>query len=415
MEIQRINYIQKLKEWKDTHSIKVLTGIRRCGKSTILNQFIKTLDKSENIIAYDFNNPKLITGHDHLSLYDEILSKSKKNIINYVFLDEIQEIINFERCVIGLFENKDYKFDIYLTGSNSKMFSSELRTLFTGRTKEFRIYSFTFKEIYENIYKNKHIDKCFDHYLNYGGLGISIPYYNDEHKLNSVLRDTFDQIINKDVIDHYKITNQHAITTIALYLANLIGNKTSSLDIQRHFKDNTAIKISNSTILYYLNYLTNTMVFNKVMYYDYKKNNILTNKHKYYGGDLGLISCINNDKSLRAYKIENLVYLELLNKDFIVYTFGDSKYPVRDIDFYATRNKDKWYIQVCEIINDKNFEREYIKLEKLKTSSGAKKILFYLDNEINNNSNKVKFASSDVECVNLLDWLKNDAISYHHL
>jgi predicted AAA+ superfamily ATPase len=190
-EIQRKDYLQRLNELKDRHFIKVLTGIRRSGKSTILKQFIHQLKTkyvidSNQIINYDFNNVNL-KKYTYKKLYDEIINKSSKNTTNYVFLDEIQEVKNFEKCVIALFENKQIKFDIYITGSNSHMFSSKLATLFTGRNAPIYVYPITFKSFFKELNKSTDRSKSFEKYLKYGGLGIVIPNYDNEKMLQQTL------------------------------------------------------------------------------------------------------------------------------------------------------------------------------------------------------------------------------------
>jgi predicted AAA+ superfamily ATPase len=259
MEIIRKTYVEEILTLKDKPFIKVITGVRRCGKSTILKQYRNLLVEQykiskSNIISYDFNEPKF-SQYSYMKLYKEIVKKSNKTQINYIFLDEIQEIDKFEKCVIGLYEHKKIKFDIYLTGSNSKMFSSSLASLLTGRNIEINIFPLSFKEYYEFAQKqlganNRHI--IFQYYLKYGGLPIIIPIFNDnktvERALSAVLKDSVD----KDVKTRHEIRNYPEFLRLANYILENIGQDFSTRSISNYLKSNNLSKTSHHTVDTYL-------------------------------------------------------------------------------------------------------------------------------------------------------------------
>jgi predicted AAA+ superfamily ATPase len=186
-------------------------------------------------------------------LLNEIESKANAFKTNYVFLDEIQEIKDFEKCIITLFEHQNLKFDIYLTGSNSHMFSSELITLFTGRTYELTLFPFSFKEIIENNIINSEweLNKKFEYYIMHGGMGIIIDRYNNSEKVFEILKSVYDSIFTKDLMNRHHIKNIDSITKIAKFIFNHIGRNISANNLENYLVSNKEIKISKVTILNY--------------------------------------------------------------------------------------------------------------------------------------------------------------------
>jgi predicted AAA+ superfamily ATPase len=239
--------------------IKVITGVRRSGKSTILEQYIHCLKNEylvneEQIQTYNFND-MMFDKTSYESLYTMIVNKADKKAINYIFLDEVQEIENFEKAIIALFENKSIKFDIYITGSNSKMFSSSLATLFTGRNQEIKIYPLSFAEIYTYLKGVLKIDDryiLFQFYLKYGGLPIIIDVIKNEklirERLSSVLHDT----VNKDVKERYTLRNFSEFIRICSYAFDNIGSVFSTTNISNYINSNNKTKITHKTVERYL-------------------------------------------------------------------------------------------------------------------------------------------------------------------
>jgi predicted AAA+ superfamily ATPase len=239
------------------------------------------------------------------------------NKINYVFLDEIQEIKDFEKCVITLFEHKTLKFDIYITGSNSHMFSSELITLFTGRVKEIITFPFSFKEINQNFLpKENSLNENFKRYIMLGGLGIILNTYNNKDECYDIIETVYNSILKKDLINRHKIKHLNNIEKISKFIFNHIGKNLSINNIENFLISNKEIKINNKTLLNYLKYLEEVYLITKVNFYDTVGKKILLTKAKYYAADLGILS-VNTKTDISynyGYRLENLVLLKLLEE-----------------------------------------------------------------------------------------------------
>jgi predicted AAA+ superfamily ATPase len=256
IEIIRTEYLETIEKLKDKPFIKILIGMRRCGKSTILNQFKNILlskysIKSSQIIDYNFNDldlQKLSYGE----LYNKIISKSTVNSSNYIFLDEIQEIKEFEKCVISLFENKKYKFDIYITGSNSHLFSSELSTLFTGRNFPINVYPLSYKEYFNFFYKLGMEHKGFEKYIKYGSLGLIIPIIDEQNLIESSLKNILYDTINKDIKSRNNIKYSNGIELVIKYIYKNIGKEISLVNIENYLKSGREPKLTSKTISKYI-------------------------------------------------------------------------------------------------------------------------------------------------------------------
>jgi predicted AAA+ superfamily ATPase len=257
MDYLRTKYLSKLEELKDKHYIKVITGIRRCGKSTLLKQFQNFLTNKYSINKkciqmFNFNvleNAKLT----YIEIYDLIIKKSIVGSINYIFLDEIQEIDKYEKILISLFENTEYKFDIYITGSNGKMLSSELATLITGRHKDIQIYPLNLNEYTEinntlNIVK----DNINFSYLRNGGLGTIIPNFGDDEFIENDMKTILFDTINNDVINRHKIRSSIMINKVIDYAYSNIGKQISALKLEKNLSIFNEFKITFKTIENYL-------------------------------------------------------------------------------------------------------------------------------------------------------------------
>jgi predicted AAA+ superfamily ATPase len=229
--------------------------LRRCGKSTILRQYWEHLIsqqkiKTNQIIYFDFNDIAL-SELSYKQIYDNVVKKSNPTMTNYLFLDEIQEIKNFEKCVISLFENKKIKFDIYLTGSNSHMFSSSFATLFTGRNKEIKVYPLSFNEIKRNLIKKASSHQSINEYIQYGGMGVVVPSYQNKVATMQILRDVFKDTVHKDIIVRNKIKNKVDFEKIVKFACTNIGNRISANKLENYLKSNKESKITKKTILKY--------------------------------------------------------------------------------------------------------------------------------------------------------------------
>jgi predicted AAA+ superfamily ATPase len=312
--LKRDKYLILLNEEKNSNFIKVLTGIRRVGKSTLLNQFKETC-QNDNIIEFDFNELNQCV-YTYETLHDEIIKRTIENKTNVVILDEIQEIENFEKCIISLYSNKKYKYDIYITGSNSHMFSAELVTLFTGRTMEYVVFPFSFKEINEYIFQNTNAVKQYEYYLMHGGLGAIVDSYLKSDRCYKILENVFNTILKKDLVDRYNIRNTDGFEKITKYVFNHIGRNISASNLEHFLVSNKEIKVTKNTLLKYFDYLNKTFLTYRINYFDIKGKKILQTKFKYYATDLGILTInTNTDETYNlGYRLENLVLINLLEQ-----------------------------------------------------------------------------------------------------
>ncbi|MDR2567867.1 MAG: ATP-binding protein [Mycoplasmataceae bacterium] len=411
MEIIRTKYLDWLDKEKDRHFIKILTGIRRSGKSTTLIQFINQLKtvykvKSNRIIYYDFNDAKLRKKYNWESLLDEIESKADTKSTNYLFLDEIQDIPNFEDVVITLFEHKTLKFDIYLTGSNSYMFSKNMVTFFTGRTVELNVLPLSFNEIY-TIFKSanqsdEYIDRFYaeaflQKYILQGGLGILVDSYNDLESNKNYLRGIVKDTIAKDIENRHNLKKDTTVLEkLIIYAFEHVGRDINSKRIENYFLSNEKAVITNKTIINYLTWLTDSQIMHKIKYFDVRGLKTLSSNSMYYAGDLGLLSSVIgfDINRLKGYRLENLVFLELLFRGYEVETGFDKN--KNSVDFIAKKENERIYIQVTDQLNEENEIREYKTL--LLAKNATRKII--LTNAVN-----VPRKDNGVVIVFLIDWL----------
>lgn len=379
--IYRKEYMEKLRLYKDKDIIKVLTGIRRSGKSTILNEFKKELIDDgifeKNIISINFednSNKELL---DNQKLHDYILSKVDKNTMNYVFLDEIQNVPEFEKCVNSLFL-KDY-IDIYITGSNSYMLSGELATYLTGRYIQIHVLPLSFKE-YISFHGETDELKKYNEYIVYGGLPYLINLDNSTEKLD-YLDSIYNTVILKDVISRKKINDALVLESICRFLFDNIGSNVSTKKISDTLSSNGR-KNSVHTIEEYLNGLLESYILYKVNRFDIKGKQLLKTQEKYYLSDLGLRTYLlgrNHSKDL-GHILENVIFLELKRRGYRIYI---GKNDTNEVDFVVEKEDDYIYIQVALSVRDeKTLERELKSLQTI--SDHYKKYLITLDYDTNN-------------------------------
>ena len=363
--IQREEYINKLIGARLTPDIKVITGVRRCGKSKLMESYIEYLNKNDskaNIIHVNFNLPAFKNILEYQSLYDYISNRYKKSKNNYVLIDEVQLCDNFEKAIIWL--HTEEKYDIYITGSNAFLLSSDLATLFTGRTLKIEVYPFSFKE-YCKYYKHKDIQEAFDAYALEGGMSGRYVY-KDEKLKDDYLKDVYNTLVLKDIVKKYKIRKPDLFTKVSNFMMDNISNIISARSITKTIS-NAELKASNPTITMYLKYLTNAFAFYKVRKYDIKGKKYLTSHDKYYLCDHSFRYAFlgkNNMDYGRVY--ENIVAMELIRRGYDLYvgTLYD-----KEIDFVAMKHDEKLYIQVSDNISDsKTLERELASLQSIKDS-----------------------------------------------
>ena len=379
--IYREEYINKLNLYKDKQITKVITGIRRSGKSTILNEFKKELiDKGvleKNIISINFednDNRELL---DFQKLHNYIIEKADKNSMNYVFLDEIQNVNEFQKCINSLLL-RDY-LDIYITGSNSYMLSGELATYLTGRYIQIHVLPLSFKE-YLSYYGKEDELKKYNEYSMYGGFPYLINLENPNEKLE-YLESIYNTVIVKDVINRKKVNDIMIFESICRFLFDSIGSSISTKKISDTLASNGR-KNSVHTIEEYVNSLLESYILYKVNRFDIKRKQLLKTQEKYYLSDLGLRTYLlgrNNNRDL-GHILENIIFLELKRKGYKIYI---GKNDDTEVDFVVETGDEYIYIQVAlSVREEQTLQRELKSLETI--PNHYKKYIITLDYDTNN-------------------------------
>lgn len=360
--IIREDYLNKIRPFYDIDLIKVITGIRRCGKSVLLNQIVDEIKQSgikQNHIIYinfelqDYDNIKNAN-----ALNEYIKQKIKDKEKYYLFFDEIQNVKEWEKVVNSF--KASLNVSIFITGSNSNLLSGELATHLAGRYIAFRIQPFSFKEVckLKNIDLNNQskLDEVFNDYLLWGGFPQRFVVENEE-QIIAYLENIYDSIVLKDIILRNKIQNPNILDLLIQYLVSTPSQTFSGTSLAKYFETDNR-KISVEAIYNYFDYITNSYIINKVQRYDVRSKKILSRLDKYYLQDLGLshVKNINKKIELGAY-LKNIVYNELIKRGYKVYT---GKNEEKEIDFIATKTDEKIYIQVTYILADeKVIDREF--------------------------------------------------------
>ena len=401
MYIQREQLLNKLIGYRDKDIIKVITGIRRCGKSVLLNDLyydylIGSGVPSDHIIkvALDLKKWEHLRDSDALYQYlsDAIIDQEKY----YVFLDEIQMANGFEEVVNSI--KAEHNTDVYITGSNSKMLSSEINTIFRGRGIEVKVFPLSFSEF---LFHKGTVDKqdAFDEYVRYGGLPYAATENNPSEK-TAYLGMISDTVVKRDMIDRYGIRNKMLFEAVLEFLCSAIGSYVSTSKIANALKSNGFKTADNETIARYLSYICDSFLFYKVQRYDIKGKEYLKTQNKYYVTDIGLRNVITNYRQIEmTHIIENIVYIELLRRGYIV---DIGKNREKEIDFVASvPGEKKWYIQVSYTVEDETTkERELSAFRKL--DDGYKKILITMDR------NPLTNLDNGYQMIHLFDFLLNE-------
>lgn len=354
--ICREQYLDKLKTLKDKKIIKVLTGIRRSGKSTILNEFKKYLLKEgvpeRNIISINFDDINYNELLDATKLHQYILDNSNEKEKNYVFLDEIHNVKNFEKCVDSLFL-RDY-LDIYMTGSNSYMLSGELATYLTGRYIQIHVLPLSFKE-YLSYYGEVDELRKYDKYIQNGGFPYLLNLSEDKDLIRNYLDGIYNTVLMKDVVSRNNIKDTMILESVIKFLFDNIGQLVSTHKISNTLNSNNR-KNSVNTIENYLSNLLDSYIVYKISRYDIKGKDYLKTGDKYYVCDLGLRNYLLGEVRDYGSILENIIFLELKRRGYDIYV---GKYDDKEVDF-VVKNKDGIkYIQVALSVRDeKTLERE---------------------------------------------------------
>lgn len=404
--VQRKEYLEKLIGWKDDDVIKVVTGIRRCGKSTLLMQYqdyLKSIGIEENqIIAVNFEELEYEELCDYKKLYAYIKDRLVADKITYIFLDEIQKVPSFEKVVDSLYVKPN--IDIYITGSNAYMLSGDLATLLTGRYVEISMLPLSFSEYMQLSDKDK--ESAFADYIKYGGLPFVATMDRTDDKVDTYLEGIYNTVIVKDIEDRQKrqesnsdkrkINDIPLLKTIAKYLSSVIGSPVSLRGITNYLVS-SGRKISANTVSNYVDALIESFIFYPAERFDIVGKQLLKANKKYYMVDLGIRNHILPRKYYDlGFSVENIVFFELLRRGCKV-TIG--KYQENEVDFVAEKRGEFTYIQVtADMVSESTFDREMKPLYAIQDN--YEKIVLTLDKLTVGNYDGIKI-------VNVIDWLLN--------
>lgn len=367
--IERPLYLDKIMPFVDTPFVKILTGVRRCGKSTILKMIIKKLKEEkqvddEQILNYCFDSMEY-EDMTTKELYLEIKSKILQSKKTYLFLDEIQEIEGWEKVVNTL--ASDFDVDIYITGSNSRMMSSEISTYLTGRYITFHIYTLSFEEylMFKKSYTTlKDLKQEFSQYVRLGGFPATHLQDYSQDEVYTIVKDIYNSTIFSDIVRRNQVKKIDQLERVVKYTFNNIGNTFSAKSISNYFKSEQR-KIDNETVCSYLEKLQKAYILHKCSRYDLQGKNILKTQEKFYLSDVSLrYSALGYAVDSITSSLENIVYLELKRRGYDVYI---GKIKDKEIDFVATKQNEKIYVQVTqEIKSEKTQKREYEQLLEIR-------------------------------------------------
>lgn len=399
----REQYLKNISKFINKPVIKVITGLRRSGKSFFIKQIIEKLKKDKvsqkNIlyinkesVEFDF----IVDYKDLVNYIKKTLKDSKEK--KYLFIDEIQEIDSWEKAVASFL--LDESFDIYISGSNANLLSSELSTLLSGRYINFPIFTLSFKEYVQSYDVQKdRLDDVFVDYLKYGGFPGLLHFDKDDETVFQYINALYDTIILNDVIHRHNIRNVGLLKNIARFVFDNIGNTFSSKTVNDYLKKEK-LDVGTKTVQNYLEFIVQTFALYKVERFDIKGKRLLEVHEKYYLGDIGLRhALLGYRESDIAGILENIVFLELKRRGYNVHIgkFGD-----QEIDFIATKANEKLYIQVAYLLaSEKTIEREFSVLSKI--SDNYPKFVISMDKTWGSDLNGVKR-------LNLLEFLLSDTL-----
>lgn len=400
--INRPEYLSMLIEHKDKDLIKIVTGIRRCGKSSLLDLFHDyLLDNgilNENIIHMNLESLKYRNLKNYLDFYDYVSNLIQQDNKTYLIFDELQVINGWEKAIESF--RLDYDVDIYITGSNAYLLSSEFSTLLSGRYVEIKMLPLSFKEFltfYE--FGNITIDDKFQKYLQFGGMPILKQYNFNEARSNEALEGIYSTIVLKDIMQRNKIDDQHVLNKLVLFMCSNIGSITSPNNISNYLSHEGELdnikKVARMTIDKYMSMLENTYIFYSVNRYDIKGKQLLKTLNKNYIIDLGFRNMLLGYRDAdRGHILENIVFLELLRREYKVYIgkVGDT-----EVDFIAEKPNEKKYIQVTESMNSEDVRERELRPLKL-IQDNYEKIVLSMDKSY------IK-SYEGIKSLNIIDWL----------
>ena len=394
--IKREQYLTKIRDFYSSNIIKIIIGIRRCGKSVLLKQIMEEIHNNDiddnHLIYLNFEDIDYSFIKDYMDLNNYIKDKIKDKKKYYLFFDEIQLIDKWEKAINSF--KATLNVSIFLTGSNSKLLSSELATLLSGRYVSFKINPFSFKEVIElkKLNDKQEIEDAFNDYLMWGGMPQRFEYETEEAR-NNYLQDVFSSIVLKDIIKRNNVTNVNLFERIMEYLVTNPSQTFSPKNMLTEF-EKEKIPISTKTVYEYLDYALSAMIMSKVSTYDIRGKRILSRKDKYYLTDLGLGQILNiNKKTQYGAYLENIVFNELVNRGYNV-SIGNNK--GKEIDFIATKHNQKEYYQVAFTLAEKTCEeREFGAYDNI--DDNYPKYVISTD--------KLDYSQNGIIHKNIIDWL----------
>lgn len=400
MYIKRDQLLQKLIRYRKKDIVKIITGIRRCGKSVLLNELYYDYLLSDGVpsdhiikVSLDLRRWRMLRDAD--ALYDYLVQEFKDDDLYYVFLDEIQLVDGFEEVVNSI--KTEFNTDIYITGSNSKLLSHDINTLFRGRGIEIKVFPLSFSE----FLSFRQIDKmdAFDEYVRFGGLPYAVMETGEQEK-RAYLDMIVNTVVTRDMIDRYRIRNEALFIALIELLCSSIGSYVSTNKITNTLKSNGFQSVDNETISRYLTYICDAFLFYKADRYDIKGKEYLKTQNKYYVTDIGLRNAAIQYRQIEiTHIIENLVYLELLRRGYIV---DIGKNREKEIDFVAKELSGKrYYIQVSYTIQDEVVREREVSAFRL-LDDGYKKILITMDR------NPLSNLGNGYQMLHLFDFLLNE-------
>lgn len=368
--IARERYMRQIRDFMDKPVVKIITGMRRSGKSGLLEltrqELLARSVNDQNIIFINFESLRYEALRNYQALYAEIADRAEQAQGRlYILLDEIQEVDGWERVVNSL--RVDFDCDIYVTGSNARLLSGELATLLAGRYVEIRVYPLDFKEYLDFAAGNEVEAKLtrqeqFSHFVHFGGLPGIHQIKWEESRIMQYLNDIYNSVLLKDVVARHKIRDTELLERIVFYLMDNIGNTFSAKTISDFLKSQGR-KLSTETVYNYLKALESAFLIHKAARFDIKGKRILETQEKYYLADIGLRHAVKGyrDNDI-AGVLENIVFMELLRRGFSVKI---GKQNGAEVDFVADRTDERLYIQVCYMLTPENADREFAPLEAI--------------------------------------------------
>ena len=403
--IDRPEYLKQLIQNKDVDLVKIITGIRRCGKSSLLDLFHQYLLKNgvldENIIHMNLESLSYHNLSNYIDFYNYVSEHISKKGRTYLIFDELQAVEHWEKAIESF--RLDFDVDIYITGSNAYLLSTEFSTLLSGRYVEIRMLPLSFKEFlsFYDFEVTTTIEEKFQKYLQFGGMPILKEYSFNEARSNQVLEGIYSTVVLKDVLKRNNLVDQFTLEKIVLFLCSNIGNITSPNNIGNILSNEGDIdkkkrmNVAGKTVDKYIDMLNNAFIFYKVHRYDVKGKELLKTLEKNYIVDVGFCNMLLGYRDIdRGHIIENIVFLELIRRDYRVYI---GKVGESEVDFIAEKASEKLYIQVTETMNSKETRERELKPLKM-ISDNYEKIVLSMDRSYINSYDGIK-------SINIIDWL----------